>query len=66
MNKNALASGKQIIRSKNGLIVVRVSTLITKDHEQRIQELVDELGDRAEKEFMERAGKILGIEMRKR
>jgi hypothetical protein len=61
-----LSTGTQIIRSKNGFVAMRVSTLMTTDQEAQIQVGVDAIERTVEAEFEKLASRVLRVEMRKR
>jgi hypothetical protein len=61
--KNTLTTGKQIIRSRNGHVAMRVNTLMTTDQERRVQAGVNDIENMVQVEIEKLASKVLGIEM---
>lgn len=61
--KNTLSTGRQIIRSKNGHVAVRVNTLMTQAQETQFQVGMNNIERMVEAEIEKLSSKVLKIEM---
>jgi hypothetical protein len=64
--KSKLATGRQIIRSKNGHVAVRVNTLMTEAQETQFRAGMNDIEAMVEVEIEKLSSRVLKIEMRGR